>query len=172
VTKDTDIRVGFLEKRSTALCELPALIQNMTDGNAAACQFDYGLGRKYVLFTIIDVAGNGGDRRDLFQLLDDRPLADVPGVENVIDVSEVSPNGRIEQAMGIGNHSDQNVSALIHGATAGWESVRVIHRCEAQPAVGRCKAAGSKKPEAYSLQYVEDFLGPRTTQMQADRLPQ
>ena len=32
--------------------------------------------------------------------------------------------------------------------------------------------AGSKKPEAYSLEYVEDFLEPRTTQMPADRLPQ
>jgi hypothetical protein len=34
------------------------------------------------------------------------------------------------------------------------------------------KAAGSKKPEAYSLEYGEDFFGPRTTQMSADRLPQ
>jgi hypothetical protein len=34
------------------------------------------------------------------------------------------------------------------------------------------KAAGSKKPEAYSLEYGEDFFGPRTTQMPADRLPQ
>jgi hypothetical protein len=91
----------------------------MTDGDAAACQLDHGLGRKYALFTIIDVAGNGCDWRDLFQLLDDRLLTNVPGVENVIDVSEVSPDGRIEQAMGIGNHSDQNVSALIHGAAAG-----------------------------------------------------
>jgi hypothetical protein len=29
-----------------------------------------------------------------------------------------------------------------------------------------------KKPEAYSLEYVEDFFAPRTTQMPADRLPQ
>jgi hypothetical protein len=29
-----------------------------------------------------------------------------------------------------------------------------------------------KKPEAYSLEYVEDVFGPRTTQMSADRLPQ
>ena len=38
----------------------------------------------------------------------------------------------------------------------------------------RCKAASSKKPEAYSLEYleyVEDFFGLRTTQMAADRLP-
>ena len=32
--------------------------------------------------------------------------------------------------------------------------------------------AGSKKPEAYSLEYVEDFLEPRTTQMPVNRLPQ
>ena len=37
---------------------------------------------------------------------------------------------------------------------------------------GRCEAAGSKKPEAYSLEYVEDVFGSRTTQMPVDRLPQ
>jgi hypothetical protein len=74
--------------------------------------------------------------------------------------------------MGIGNHADPDSAPPIHGVVTGQESVRVIHRCEAQRAVGRCKAAGSKKPEAYSLQYVEDFLGPRTTQMPADRLAQ
>ena len=31
---------------------------------------------------------------------------------------------------------------------------------------------GSKNPEAYSLEYVEDFFEPSTTQMPADRLPQ
>ena len=36
----------------------------------------------------------------------------------------------------------------------------------------RCEAAGSKKPEAYSLEYVEDFLEPRTTQMPANHSPQ
>jgi hypothetical protein len=108
----------------------------------------------------------------LLQLLDDGSLANIPGVENVIDVSEVSPDSRIEQAVGVGNDSDPNSSALVHGVATGQESARVILRCEAQRAAGRCKAAGSKKPEAYSLQYVEDFLGPRTTQMPADRLPQ
>jgi hypothetical protein len=29
-----------------------------------------------------------------------------------------------------------------------------------------------KKPQAYSLEYVEDFFEPRTTQMPADRLRQ
>ena len=39
-------------------------------------------------------------------------------------------------------------------------------------AAGRCEAAGSKKPRAYSLEYVEDFFEPRTTQMLADHLSQ
>ena len=30
----------------------------------------------------------------------------------------------------------------------------------------------ARKIEAYSLEYVEDFLEPRTTQMPVDRLPQ
>src|SRR4029078_3555889 len=37
---------------------------------------------------------------------------------------------------------------------------------------GRCEAAGWKKPETYSLEYGEDFFGPRTMQMSADRSPQ
>jgi hypothetical protein len=36
----------------------------------------------------------------------------------------------------------------------------------------RCEAAGPEKPEVYSLEYIEDFFGPRTTQMVADRSPQ
>jgi len=35
----------------------------------------------------------------------------------------------------------------------------------------RCEATGPEKPEVYSLEYIEDFFGPRTTQMAADRSP-
>jgi len=34
-----------------------------------------------------------------------------------------------------------------------------------------CEAAGPEKPEVYSLEYIEDFSGPRTTQMVADHSP-
>jgi len=57
-------------------------------------------------------------------------------------------------------------------------SDRLLGVCPSHPslrgegAAGRCEAAGSKKPEAYSLKYVEDFFGPGTTQMAADHLPQ
>jgi hypothetical protein len=38
--------------------------------------------------------------------------------------------------------------------------------------VARCEAAGLEKPEVYSLEHIEDFFGPSTTQMGADRSPQ
>jgi hypothetical protein len=119
VTEDADIRLFTIQKGSPVSCELPAFIQNMTDGNAAACEIDHGLGRKYALFIIIDVAGDGGDWSNLLQLFDHGPIANVPGVENVIDASEVSPDGGIEQAVGIGKHSDPNGFPLIHGAATG-----------------------------------------------------
>ncbi len=37
---------------------------------------------------------------------------------------------------------------------------------------GRCKAAGCKKPDTYSLPYTKDFLGLRTTQISTTGLPQ
>ena len=87
----------------------------MTDGNAATRQFDHGLGRESAL-VIIDVAQDSGDRSNLLQLFDHGTIANVPGMDNVIDASEMSPDGRIEQTVGVGNHSDPNGSLLIHGA--------------------------------------------------------
>jgi hypothetical protein len=44
MTEDADVRLFALKKRSPVLRELPAFAQHMTNGDAAACQFDYGLG--------------------------------------------------------------------------------------------------------------------------------
>jgi hypothetical protein len=68
----------------------------MTDGDTEAGQFDHGLWWKPTLFRIVDVAGNSGDRRDLLHLFDHRPIANVPGMENVIDPFKMSPNRRVE----------------------------------------------------------------------------
>jgi hypothetical protein len=96
VAEDADVRPFAIQKGSSILRELPAFVQNMTDGDAAACQFDYGLGRKSAWFIIVDVAGDGGDWRDLLQLFDHGPIANVPGMENVIDPFKMSPNRRVE----------------------------------------------------------------------------
>jgi hypothetical protein len=56
MTKDADIRLDFLEQRSSALCELSAFVQNMTNGDVVACQFDHGLGRRPTLLEPIIMA--------------------------------------------------------------------------------------------------------------------
>ena len=119
MAKHADIRLFALKKGSSFLRQLPAFILNMTDGDAAACQFDHGLGRKYALSVIVDIARDGGDRSDLFQLFNHGPIANVSGMKDVIDPFEMSPDGQIEQAMGIGNYSDPNGSALVHGVATG-----------------------------------------------------
>ena len=58
MAKDAEVWLVFLEERSSFLRQLPTFVQKMTDGDAAACQFDHGLGRKSALFIIVDVAGD------------------------------------------------------------------------------------------------------------------
>ena len=96
MTKDAEVWLIFLEERSSFFHQLPAFLQNMTDGDAATGQFDHGLGQKSTLFIIVNVSGDGGDGSDLLQLFDHGPITNVPGVENVSDASEVSPDGWIE----------------------------------------------------------------------------
>jgi hypothetical protein len=43
VTKDAEVWSFAIQEGSAALRQLPAFVQNMTDGDAAACQFDHGL---------------------------------------------------------------------------------------------------------------------------------
>ncbi|MDZ4733460.1 MAG: hypothetical protein SGJ16_07730 [Nitrospirota bacterium] len=61
MTKDADVRLLAIQKCSSVLRQLPAFVQNMTDGDAEAGQLDHGLGRKNGLFIIVDVAGNRCD---------------------------------------------------------------------------------------------------------------
>ena len=96
MTKDADIGLFAFKKCETFLYQLPAFVHDMTDRDAAACQFDHGLGRKSTLFIRVDVAGDGGDWRNLPQLFDHGATADVPSVENVIDAFEMLSNRWIE----------------------------------------------------------------------------
>lgn len=119
VAEDADIRSLAIQKGQSVLCEPPTFIQNMTDGDAPARQCDDDLRWKPALLVPVDITGNGGDRSDLLQLFNHRSPADIPGMKYVIDASEVSPDRRIEQAVGICNHSDLNGSVPIHGIAAG-----------------------------------------------------
>ena len=61
----------------------------------------------------------GGDQSDLLQLFDHGPIANIAGVENIIDAFKMSSDHGIESAVGVGNHSDPNGSVLVHGAATG-----------------------------------------------------
>ena len=51
----------------------------------------------------------GDDRNDLLRLFNDGSLANIPGVENVINPFEMSPDSQIEQVMGIGDNHDATI---------------------------------------------------------------
>ena len=60
--------------------------------------------------------------------------------------------------------------ATVHGrwrifSVSCQEPVRHCRSWRGEGGAARCKAAGPEKPEVYSLKYIEDFFGPRTTQM-------
>ena len=59
VAEDADIGLFAFKKCETFFCQLPAFVHNMTDRDAAACQFDHGLGRKPALVIAIHIAGDG-----------------------------------------------------------------------------------------------------------------
>ena len=118
VTEDTDIGVFTFKICASFFRHLSAFVQNMTDGDAAASQFDHDLGRKSTLLVAIHVAGDGGDRSDPLQLFDHRPIANVSGVDNVIDAFEILSHHRIEEAMSVGNHPDPNSFPMVHGAAS------------------------------------------------------
>ena len=117
MTEDTDVRSFTIQNGSSFFRHLSAFVENMTHGNATTCQFNYDLGRESALFIAIDVARDGGDRSDLLQLLDHGPIANVPGVENIIDAFKMSSDHRIESAVGVGNYSDPNGAPLVHWTT-------------------------------------------------------
>jgi hypothetical protein len=119
VTEDADIGVFTFKKCASFFRHLPAFEENMADSDAVSCQFDHDLGRKSTLLVAVHVAGNGGDRGNLLQLFDHGAIANVSGVENVIDAFEMSSHRRIEEAMGIGNYTDPNGFSLVHGAAIG-----------------------------------------------------
>ena len=64
-----------------------------------------------------------GDRSDLLQLFDHGPIANVPGVENIIDAFKMSSDHGIESAVGVGNHSNPNGAPLVHGTTTVWDPI-------------------------------------------------
>ena len=59
VAEDADIWMFTLQERPPLFRHLPAFAQNMTDGDAAACQFDHGLRWESTLLVPIKIARDG-----------------------------------------------------------------------------------------------------------------
>ena len=83
--------------------------------------------------------------------------------------SQTPPRPRLRQGAPRGRGNPPRVGPDDHRHK---ESVRVVPSLRGEGAVVRCEAAGSKKPEAYLLEYSESVFEPRTKQMASDRSPQ
>ena len=59
-----------------------------------------------------------------------------------------------------------------HEIRRAKEPVRLRPSGRGEGGAAKCEAAGPEKPEVYSLEYIEDFFVPRTTQMVVDHSPQ
>ncbi len=59
----------------------------------------------------IDVAADGCDRGEVAQRIQDRRVADVAGMQDVLDAAQGFDCLRPEQAMGIGNNADPDCAA-------------------------------------------------------------
>ena len=81
VAEDADIWMFTLQERPPLFRHLPAFVQDMTDGDAAACRFDHDLGRKSALSIIVHVFRDRRAGRDGLKLpMTERPST-VTGAE-------------------------------------------------------------------------------------------
>ena len=71
VAEDTDVRLFAPKKCPRFFRELPTLIHDMTNGEAADGQFDHGFWWKAALLVSIDIAGHRRYGSNGLQLLND-----------------------------------------------------------------------------------------------------
>jgi hypothetical protein len=68
VAKDAEVWLFAIQKGSSIFRELSTFVQNTTDGDAAAGQFDHGLWWKSTLFKPTDIARDHCDRGSALSL--------------------------------------------------------------------------------------------------------
>lgn len=106
VAEDADIGLFPIQKGPPVFRQFPAFVDNMADGDPEAGEFDYCLAWKPAPSEPVNVAGDGRHRSDALQFFDHRSFADITGMENMIDTSEVSYDHLVEEAVGVGNDPD------------------------------------------------------------------
>lgn len=90
MAEDTDVRSGSVEKGPSVLGQCSALIQDVTDGDSQPRKLDHRFRWKSAFIVSVDVAGDYCDWGDCLQLRDDRSLADITRVNDMIDIFEVA----------------------------------------------------------------------------------
>ena len=106
VTEDADVRLFSIEKCSAFLCQLATLVHYVANRDPAPAQLHNQLRWEPTCFVLIDIAGDGCDRRDSPKLLDDRLPTDIAGVDDVIHSLEMAEDYRIEEAMRVSDDAD------------------------------------------------------------------
>ena len=87
----------------------------MPDRKTETIQLKNGFHRKTALSISVDVPGNRRDRSDRFELFNDRSCTDIAGMDDVVNVLEMSQDRVIKQTMSIRDDADTKGPAAIHG---------------------------------------------------------
>ena len=92
----------------------------MSNGDTKAGQLDDSFPRKSAPFKPVYIPRNSRHRSDGLELLDNGLLADVAGMQDMIDATQMLCDRRIEQSMGISNDTDAAGTYAAHGSLPGW----------------------------------------------------
>lgn len=120
MTEDADIRLLLVQPNLSRCGKFLPFIQLMTKANCNSCSTNQGLPRKPAFLIAINIPGYSRYRRNLLQLLDDASASDIPCMQNLGHPRKVFSNGRVEQAVGIGNDANADCACAAHGSTTGW----------------------------------------------------
>ena len=116
MAENTDVWSSAIKKHSSFFREFAVRIQNVPNGNPEACELNHRLRLKTARSISIDIAGNHRHRSDALQVINDGGLADITGMNDMIDILEVLQDCRIEQAVRVGDDSNTDGSCPTHGA--------------------------------------------------------
>lgn len=116
VAKNTDVWSSAIKKRSSFARELAPRIQNVPNGDPKPCKFNRRLRLNTTRLILVDVAGDRRHRSDTFQAIDNGGLADITGMNDMIDILKIPQDGRIEQTMCVGDDTDTDGPRPAHGA--------------------------------------------------------
>lgn len=119
MTEDAHMRLDIVQPFARLIRELSPFIQNVPDSDGHSGATDHTHAREPALFKLVDIAGDGDHRSNPLQLTDHTEVADITGVQDGCDARKVLDEGRVEEAMRIGDHTDTDLPPGFHGVATG-----------------------------------------------------